>query len=166
MAKRKFTIVLIKPSHYDDDGYVIQWRLSTIPSNSLASVYGLLAACAAERALGPDVDIEIEAYDECNTIIDVKAAARRIKAAGGGFFGLVGVQSNQFPRALDLARGLRAENVPVVIGGFHVSGCISMLPELPPDLIEAQSLGAILFAGEGEGRMAELLHDIAENRAQ
>jgi hypothetical protein len=26
MAKRRFTIVLIKPSHYDDDGYVIQWR--------------------------------------------------------------------------------------------------------------------------------------------
>ena len=33
MAKRKFTIVLIKPSHYDDNGYVIQWRSSTIPSN-------------------------------------------------------------------------------------------------------------------------------------
>ncbi len=41
MAKRRFRIVLIKPSHYDDDGYVIQWRRSTIPSNSLASVYGL-----------------------------------------------------------------------------------------------------------------------------
>ena len=26
MAKRRFTIVLIKPSHYDYDGYVIQWR--------------------------------------------------------------------------------------------------------------------------------------------
>ena len=49
MAKRTFRVVLIKPSHYDDDGYVIQWRLSTIPSNSLASVYGLLAACAEEQ---------------------------------------------------------------------------------------------------------------------
>jgi hypothetical protein len=29
MAKRRFTIVLIKPSHYDDDGYMIQWRRST-----------------------------------------------------------------------------------------------------------------------------------------
>jgi radical SAM superfamily enzyme YgiQ (UPF0313 family) len=166
MGKRTFKIILVKPSHYDDDGYVIQWRLSTIPSNSLASVYGLLAACAAERALGPDVDIAIEAYDECNTVIDVKAAARRIKAAGSGFLGLVGVQSNQFPRALDLAREFRALSVPVVIGGFHVSGCLSMLPELPPDLIEAQSLGAILFAGEAEGRMAELIRDIAENRAK
>jgi radical SAM superfamily enzyme YgiQ (UPF0313 family) len=166
MGKRRFTVVLIKPSHYDDDGYVIQWRLSTIPSNSLASVYGLLAACAEERALGPDVDIEIEACDECNTVIDVKATARRIKAAGGGFVGLVGVQSNQFPRALDLARAFRAAGMTVVIGGFHVSGCTSMLPELPPDLKEAQDLGVILFAGEGEGRMAELIRDIAADRAK
>jgi Radical SAM superfamily len=166
MGKRAFRIILVKPSHYDDDGYVIQWRLSTIPSNSLASVYGLLAACAEEQALGPDVDIEIEACDECNTVIDVRAAARRIKAAGGGFVGLVGVQSNQFPRALDLARELRAASVPVVIGGFHVSGCISMLPELPPDLKEALALGVILFAGEGEGRMADLISDIAADRAK
>ena len=43
--------------------------------------------------------------------------------------GFVGVQSNQFPRAMDCARTLRAAGVPVVIGGFHVSGCLSMLPE-------------------------------------
>ena len=82
MARRTFPIVLIKPSHYDEDGYVIQWWRSTIPSNSLASVHGLLAVCAEERALGPDVDIEIDAYDECNTVIDVGATARRIKNAG------------------------------------------------------------------------------------
>ncbi len=166
MDKRTFRVILIKPSHYDDDGYEIQWWLSTIPSNSLASVYGLLAVCAEEKALGPDVDIELEAYDECNKIIDVKAMAKRIKAAGGGFVGLVGVQSNQFPRALDLARKFRALDVPVVIGGFHVSGCISMLPELPPDLKEAEALGVILYAGEGEGRMAGLINDIAANRAK
>jgi len=166
MAKRTFRIILIKPSHYDDDGYVIQWWLSTIPSNSLASVYGLLAACAEEKALGPDVAIEIEAYDECNKIIDAKAMAKRIKAGGGGFIGLVGVQSNQFPRALDLARAFRKLDVPVVIGGFHVSGCISMLPELPADLKEAQALGVILYAGEGEGRMADVLRDIDAGRAK
>ena len=166
MGTRTFRIILIKPSHYDDDGYVIQWRRSTIPSNSLASVYGLIAACAEQRTLGPDVDIAIEAYDECNTIIDVRAAARRIRAAGGGFVGLVGVQTNQFPRALDLARAFRAESVTVVIGGFHVSGCISMLPELPPDLKEAQALGAILYAGEGEGRIGELLRDIDAGAAK
>jgi hypothetical protein len=129
-------------------------------------VYGLLAACAQEKTLGPDVDIELEAYDECNKIIDVKAMAKRIKAGGGGFVGLVGVQSNQFPRAVDLARAFRALDVPVVIGGFHFSGCISMLPELPPDLKEAQALGVTLFAGEGEGRMADLLRDIDAGQAK
>jgi radical SAM superfamily enzyme YgiQ (UPF0313 family) len=165
MGKRTFRIILIKPSHYDDDGYVIQWWLSTIPSNSLASVYGLLAECAKNEALGPDVAIEIEAYDECNKIVNVKAMSKRIKE-GGGFVGLVGVQSNQFPRAVDLARAFRKFDVPVVIGGFHVSGCVSMLPELPQDLKEAQALGVTLFAGEGEGRMGDLLRDIDAGRAK
>ena len=160
MSNRTFRVVLIKPSHYDADGYVIQWWRSTIPSNSLASVYGLLAECAEEKALGGDVDIEIEAYDECNTVIDVAGVIARIRAAGSGFVGLVGVQSNQFPRALDLARTFRAAGLTVVAGGFHVSGCISMLPELPADLQEAAALGVILFAGEGEGRMAGLIRDI------
>jgi hypothetical protein len=38
---RQFRLVLIKPSHYDNDGYVIQWFRSSMPSNSLAAVYGL-----------------------------------------------------------------------------------------------------------------------------
>jgi radical SAM superfamily enzyme YgiQ (UPF0313 family) len=160
MPRRTFKAILIKPSHYDADGYVIQWWRSTIPSNSLASVYGLVAECADAKVLGPDVDIQIEAYDECNTIIDVKGAIRKIRAAGGGFVGLIGVQSNQFPRALDLGRQFRAAGITVVMGGFHPSGCIAMLPELPPDLKEARHLGITLYAGEGEGRMAELLRDI------
>jgi hypothetical protein len=35
-ASKRFSLVLIKPSHYDDDGYVIQWFCSAIPSNTLA----------------------------------------------------------------------------------------------------------------------------------
>ena len=165
-GRRTFKVVLIKPSHYDADGYVIQWWRSTIPSNSLASVYGLLAECAQAKTLGPDVDIDIDAYDECNTIIDVKKTIRAIRKAGGGFVALVGVQSNQFPRALDLARQFRAADVPVVMGGFHVSGCISMLPELPPGLKEALDLGVTLYAGECEGRMADLLRDLDSGSAK
>jgi len=157
---RTFKVILIKPSHYDADGYVIQWWRSLVPSNSLASMYGLMAECAASKSLGDDVDIDIEAYDECNTVIDVKGAIGKIGSAKSGFVGLVGVQSNQFPRALDIARELRAAGVTVVIGGFHVSGCLSMLPEMPDDLKAALDLGVILFAGEGEGRVAALLREI------
>jgi hypothetical protein len=163
---RTFRVALIKPSHYDDDGYVIQWRRSYIPSNSLASVYALVAECARERVLGADADIEIEACDECNTIVDVRAVAKRIRAAGGGMVGLIGVQSNQFPRALDLGRQFRALGVPVVIGGFHVSGCLAMLPAIPADMQEALDLGIHLFAGEAEGRMADVLRDIAAGTAK
>jgi hypothetical protein len=156
---RTFKIVLIKPSHYDVDGYVIQWMRSTIPSNSLASVYGLLSDCARDKALGPDVDITIEAFDECNTVVNIKRVIRELRGQSG-FVGLIGVQSNQFPRALDIGRQFRRAGIPVVIGGFHPSGCLSMLPELPPDLKEALDLGITLFAGEAEGRMAGLLRDI------
>jgi hypothetical protein len=34
-SRRTFYVELIKPSHYDDDGYVIQWTKSYIPSASL-----------------------------------------------------------------------------------------------------------------------------------
>jgi radical SAM superfamily enzyme YgiQ (UPF0313 family) len=161
MAGRSFHIVLVKPSHYDRDGYVIQWRRSMIPSTSLTSLHGLLADCAAAKVLGPDVDISLEIYDETNVVVDVKGAIKRIQEAGAGFVGLIGVQSNQFPRALDLGRQFRAAGLPVVIGGFHVSGCISMLPELSTELKAALDLGMSLFAGEAEGRMEGLLQDIA-----
>ena len=88
---REFRVVLIKPSHYDADGYVIQWWRSIIPSNSLATVYGLTAECASKLVLGRDVKVEIEAYDETNTVINVRAVAKRIRAAGGGMVGLVGI---------------------------------------------------------------------------
>ncbi len=166
LAKRAFRVVLIKPSHYDRDGYVIQWLRSTLPSNSLASVYGLIEECADNRVLGPDVDIEVEACDECNTVVDVAAVAKRIRAAGSGMVGLIGVQSNQYPRALDLGRQFRALGLPVVMGGFHVSGCIAMLPSFPPELQEAIDLGIHLFAGEAEGRMAEVLRDVAAGTAK
>src|SRR5215470_14947329 len=44
-----FQLVLIKPTHYDDDGYPIQWFRSAIPSNTLACLNGL-AEDARRRA--------------------------------------------------------------------------------------------------------------------
>ncbi|NVO13198.1 MAG: radical SAM protein [Rhodoplanes sp.] len=161
-SARRFQLVLIKPSHYDDDGYVIQWMRSSIPANSLACVYALAADAAERRVLGADVDIDITAVDETNTRVKVDEIVTRMARHGGfGMVGLVGVQSNQFPRAMDIARPLRAEGVPVVIGGFHVSGLLAMLPEMPADLQEALDLGCSLFAGEAEGRIDRVLADAA-----
>ena len=157
--KRRFCLVLIKPSHYDDDGYVIQWLRSAIPSNSLAVLYGLALDCIERRSLGADVEIEIHAFDETNTRIRPKRIASLIEHAGAGMVMLVGVQSNQFPRALDIAAPLRQRGLAVAIGGFHVSGTIAMLKERDPDVRRAEKIGVSLFAGEAEGRLGEVLRD-------
>jgi radical SAM superfamily enzyme YgiQ (UPF0313 family) len=157
-ALKRFSLVLIKPSHYDDDGYVIQWFRSAIPSNTLAVLHGLALDCQERRVLGSDVEIEISAFDECNTHIRPDRIAKQL-SNGRGLVALVGVQSNQFPRAMDIARPLRDAGVQVCIGGFHVSGCLSMLPELTPELKQAMELGVALFAGEAEGRFEDVLRD-------
>ena len=161
---QEFHVEMIKPSHYDDDGYVIQWWKASIPSNSLASLYAIVQDAADRRVLGDDIALTFDGWDECNSVVSENRVARRIAASGAGVVFLVGVQSNQFPRAVDLARGFRARGLNVVIGGFHVSGCLSMLDELPRDLREAINLDVTLFAGEAEGHIDTLLQDAFANR--
>jgi hypothetical protein len=165
-VKRRFCLVLIKPSHYDDDGYVIQWFRSAIPSNSLALLYGLALECAAAKVLGEDVQIDIHAFDETNTHIRPERIASLVGSADAGMVMLVGVQSNQFPRALDIAAPLRERGIAVAIGGFHISGTIAMLRERDPDVRRAAEMGVSLFGGEAEGRLGQVLSDAWEGKLQ
>ena len=159
-ARRRFRVVLVKPSHYDDDGYVIRWFRSPMPANSLATVYGLIADCAQRKVLGPDVDIDILAIDETNTRVRLDRIIADMRGNGNfGFVGLVGVQSNQYPRSLDLAKPLRDAGINVVLGGFHVSGMLAMFAGISADLQQALDMGVTLFAGEAEGRMDQVLRD-------
>ena len=160
-----FLLHLIKPSHYDDDGYVIQWLRSDIPSNTLAALYGIARDCDERQVLGEDVEIRISVHDETNLRVVPDRIIKAFDAAGGkGLVALVGVQSNQFPRAMDLARPLIEAGIPVCIGGFHAAGSLAMLPEPPPELREAWRLGISLFAGEAEGRLDEVLRDACQGR--
>jgi hypothetical protein len=162
---RKFQLLLIKPSHYDDDGYVIRWWRAMIPSNSLAAVYGIAADCVARQVLGSEIEIEIDAIDETNTRVNVPALIARYRRNGDfGLVALVGVQSNQYPRALDIARPFRDAGIAVAIGGFHVSGCLSMLDGHAVDLDACRELGIAIFAGEAEGRLDVVLRDAAAGR--
>ena len=168
MAKstRKYFIELIKPSHYDDDGYVIQWHRTFTPSTSLACMSGLAEDAARRRVLGDDIEIVVNLYDETNTVVPVAEILERLKTHDG-MIGLVGVQTNQFPRARDFAQPFLDADIPVIVGGFHASGCLSMLAELPPDLREAIEAGIVLFAGEAEnGRFDRLLCDAHGRRLE
>src|SRR5208282_5037010 len=79
-----FHVEMIKPSHYDDDGYVIQWWKASIPSNSLASLYAIVQDAADRRVLGDGIALTYDGWDECNTIISEDRVARRIAEAGNG----------------------------------------------------------------------------------
>ncbi len=131
-----------------------------MPSNSLACLYTLTKDVVSSHLLGEDCQIRIDAYDESNTRIPVRKIIHMIKKANGkGVVCLVGVQTNQFPRAMDLSRRFRREGIRTLIGGFHVSGCVSMLPDLPAELKDAISEGITLVAGEIEGRWGQILMD-------
>jgi radical SAM superfamily enzyme YgiQ (UPF0313 family) len=164
-ATRRFQLILVKPSHYDDDGYVIRWWRAMIPSNTLAALYGIAADCAERQVLGRDVDIDIEAIDETNTRLDMPALIAKLRDNGNfGLLALIGVQSNQYPRALDIAAEFRRAGVAVAIGGFHVSGCLSMLDGRAVGLDACRDLGISIFAGEAEGRLEAVLQDAAAGR--
>lgn len=161
-----FHLVMIRPSHYDDDGYPITWFRSFIPSNSLAVLYGLGKDCHQRRVLGPGVDILLKAYDETNRRIRPARIIAELQRAGGpALICFVGVQSNQFPRAVDLAEPFLKAGLPVAIGGFHVAGCLSMLKELPAEIRAAMDKGISMFAGEAEeGRLDVVLRDAAAGK--
>ncbi|MCP5082016.1 MAG: radical SAM protein [Alphaproteobacteria bacterium] len=149
--KDTFHFVAIKPTHYDDDGYPITWVRSIVPSNSLAVLYGLAADGANRQILGPTVDFELKAYDETNCRVRPDRIISDIKASGGKcLICFVGVQSNQFPHAVELARPFLTAGLPVILGGFHVAGCMSMLDALPSEIQDAMDMGISMFAGEAE----------------
>src|SRR5580704_380732 len=90
-----FHFVMIKPSHYDDDGYPIQWIRSAIPSNTLACLNGLAEDAQRREVLGPGVTVRLHTYDETNRRVRPDRIIRMIRRAGGrALIGLVGVQSN------------------------------------------------------------------------
>lgn len=159
--QKRFCVVLVKPSHYDDEGYVIQWLRAPIPSNSLAVINGLALDCARRKVLGDDVEIEVHPFDETLGRVRPKRIAQTIERAGAGMVMLVGVQSNQFPRALDIAAPLRQRGIAVSLGGFHISGTLAMLKERDRDVRRAGEMGVSLFAGEAEGRLEIVLQDAA-----
>jgi hypothetical protein len=71
----------------------------------------------------------------------------------------VGVQSHQFPHTLDLAKPLLERGIQIAVGGFHVSGTMSMLGGNDVDVHRAKAMGISLFAGEAEGRLEMVLQD-------
>jgi hypothetical protein len=131
-------------------------------------VFGLAEDCRRRAVLGPDVEIVTRPFDETNVRVRPDRLIADFRKSGGrGVVCLVGVQSNQFPRAVDLARPFLEAGVPVALGGFHAAGSLAMLPVVPPEIQQAMDMGISIFAGEAEeGRLDAVLRDAWNGRLQ
>jgi len=160
---KKFHIVLIKPSKYDDEGYVIRFWKGVLPSNTLNVLHGLTEDIKTRRVFGT-LPIDVTTFDETAEKVPTAKIISWSKAPNVKLLVcLVGVQTNQFPRAMDMAKIFRAEGITVIMGGFHTSGTINMLSDQEPDIQELYREGICIVSGEVEGKwegiLADYLHD-------
>ena len=159
-------ITLIRPTNYTDDGYPIKTRVGVIRSNTLTQM-GTLTRDLSTYPFFKDVPIDIHKFDEAIDWVPTEEIIQRSQTPGTkSIVMMVGVQSNQYPRALDLASRFLPHGIPVLIGGFHVSGMLSMIG-LTKDLEEAMARGITLVAGEVEnGRLPSVVEDVVRGEAK
>ena len=151
-------LYLIKPSKYDDEGYIIRYWKGVLPSNTLSCLNGLSEDARRRGILGKDLKWEITLIDDTVQGIPYKDIIRESKRhETKTVVCLAGVQSNQVPRAADIAMKFREAGIDVMMGGFHVSGVMATLPDLTPELVTLRNAGVSLCAGEAEGGHWDLM---------
>jgi len=166
LGVRELRLTLIRATNYTDDGYPIKTRIGVIRSNTLTQM-GTLARHLGDYPFFAGVSLKVRLIDEAIERIPVKEIIAQAGLPGvRSIIMLVGVQSNQYPRALDIASWFLPHNIPVLIGGFHVSGMLSMIG-LTADLRDAMMKGIVLVAGEVEGkRLPDIVEDVLRGRAE
>lgn len=162
---RSVQLYLIKPTQYDDEGYVVRHWRGVLPSNTLACLAGLTEELLAQEQLGESIRVKIHVLDETVDKIPLKRICRSQRSERTKtIVCLVGVQTNQFPRTADLAYIFRRAGLTVMIGGFHVSGLLSLLPEIPQDIQQLLDAGVTIVMGEVEDAWGGLLRDAIHGR--
>ncbi len=144
-ARKPLRVVLVKPSKYGRDGFVERFRRGFMPNSTL----GHLASLTAAEIDGVRCEtVTVDEYVRTDLgYLDLLAAdpGRRTLVA------LVGVQSHQFHRALDLAALARSRGVScAVVGGPHPMTC---------DTAELQGHGVSFALAEAELIWPAILRD-------
>jgi hypothetical protein len=163
---QQLDVTLIRPTNYTDDGYPIKTRIGVIRSNTLTQI-GTLVHDLVNEPFFEGVALNIHKIDEAIEWIPVKEIINHSQVSGvKSIVMLVGVQTNQFPRALDIASKFLPHGIPVLIGGFHESGMLAMIG-VTRDLKNAMSKGITLVAGEVEGeRLSAIVEDVLKDKAR
>ena len=161
-STRRLKIYLIRPSRYDDEGFVVRHFRGVIPSNTLFSLNGLTRDLARSGVLG-DVRLETKLVDEAVQKVPLSRMLRENRREGTQVVAaLCGVQSNQYARAADLAKRFRGHGLDVLIGGFHVSGANALLPGTNDEISELIELGVHVVRGEVDACWQEIVEGLLD----
>ncbi len=162
----KLTVAFIRASNYDDDGFIIQYLRGVLPSNTLACMRSLTLEFADRWRTERGIDIKVEVYDEIVDAIPFRRLAGKNRGRRMVVAAVVGVQSNQFARASDIALRLSSLGVKTLVGGFHVSGILAMFKEPTPEITALMDAGVTVVQGEAEGVWEGILSDVVAGREQ
>ena len=154
---RTIRVYFIKPSRYDEEGYVSVFRFGVQPNNTLTVLNALNDTYNRRFSAERNVYIDTVIWDEiCDGVVSPETIkAMKEKATEDGvelFVGMAGVQSNQYPRGRDIALQFVAQGVRTIMGGFHVSG----YPESRDFL---HSCGISTVVGEAENLWGQIIED-------
>jgi hypothetical protein len=144
-------VIILKPSKYMADGYVERFRRGFMPNSTVPYM----------RSMTPSVvdgtPVEVHTVDEyVHTDLRYMSLLNRPQGSRT-LLALVGVQSHQFHRALDLAAYARRRGCMAVIGGPHVMTC---------DTSMLHGRGVSFAQAEAELIWPEILQDAAEGELQ
>jgi radical SAM superfamily enzyme YgiQ (UPF0313 family) len=161
---RTIRIYFIKPSRYDEEGYIQLFRYGVQPNNTLTVLKALNESLNQRYAAQRNVYLETVIWDElCDGVVSPETVlAIKDKAREDGvelLIGLAGVQSNQYPRGRDLALQFIAQGMTTMMGGFHVSG-------YPESRNFLNSCGITTVVGEAENLWAQIIEDYLRGELQ
>ncbi len=144
-------VVIIKPSKYTASGCVERFRRGFMPNSTVPYIRSMTPAVVAGSP------VEIHSIDEyVHTDLGYLSLLKR-PPGGRTLLALVGVQSHQFHRALDLAAYAQRSGCTAVIGGPHVMTC---------DTSMLHGHGVSFAQAEAELVWSEILNDAAGGELQ
>ncbi len=144
-------VVVVKPSKYTPAGDVERFRWGLIPNSTVPHVRSMTPT----ELEGSNLDVHaIDEYVHTDlkylSLLEHSPGSRTLVA-------LVGVQSHQFHRALDLAAYAHKNGCMAVIGGPHVMTC---------DTSEMQGRGISFALSEAELVWPQILQDAKDGELQ
>lgn len=140
-------VVIVKPSKYLADGYVERFRWGFMPNSTVPHMRSMTPPVMDDTLVDVHtIDEYVHTDRQYMSLLDNPRGGRTLLV-------LVGVQSHQFHRALDLAAFARHRGCMAVIGGPHVMTC---------DTSMLHGCGVSFAQAEAELIWPEILKDAAD----